>query len=288
MYVVGILRVKDEADLLLEVLDNVSEGVDEIYAYDDDSQDKTLDILKKHPKVTYIKTFDSKFTSEVQKTQHLEQEVKKRHPNYSTEEVWVALLAGDLWWETHSPREAAIEAVSKGHDCRTGVAINFARWKWDKDSDTWPNWHQPVQKLMNWCKIIEELPVVWKVADYTRWKRLPWPRSFNNRWTGIDKDSVFLLHYGKRSPKHHQWIYQKGNRTLPRGTSAKDWESAEFAYSHGKSLGYWENTEYIPWLEAETTIQQLIEMEPMTPEERKLIYDLYDSEDNRDYYDNRH
>jgi hypothetical protein len=275
MYIIGILRVKDEADLLPDVLDNVSDGINEIYAYDDGSSDGTLEILQNHPKVTYIKTFDPSFTREVQKTRHLEDEVKKRHPNYSTEEVWVALLAGDLWWYTHSPRQAATEAAKKGYDCRNGVAVNFARWKWDEETDTWPNWTPSIQELCRWCKIIEELPVVWKVANYTGWHRLPWPRHFKKRWQGIDQKSVFLKHYGKRSPKRHQWIFQKGGRHLPKNTQAADWESFEFAYEHGKSLGYWENRECIPW-EGPQTIQRLIDIENMSFAERDAVYASYD------------
>lgn len=272
MYVVGILRVKDEADLLTDVLDNIADGVDEIYAYEDQSVDGTLEILKAHPKVTYIKTYTPEFTSEVQKTQHLEREIKKRHPNYSTEEVWAALLAGDLWWETHSPREAAQEAMNRGHDCRSGVAINFARWKWDTESDTWPNWEPSIQELCKWCQIIEELPVVWKVANYTNWKRLPWPRSFKDRWVGVANDSVFLLHYGKRSPTYHQWKYQDGKRYgYPRDTVKSDWDSAEFAYKHGKSLGFWENERYIRW-EGPQTITRLIELWNMDEETENAVY----------------
>jgi glycosyltransferase involved in cell wall biosynthesis len=51
---VGITRVRNEALILRDTLDHVSEHVDAIVAYDDASTDSTLDILRNHPKVALI------------------------------------------------------------------------------------------------------------------------------------------------------------------------------------------------------------------------------------------
>ena len=279
MKVVGILRVKDEADLLQEVLDNTAEGVEEIYAYDDGSTDGTLEVLKAHPAVTHIEPFDPAFTQELQKTHILEQRVKENYP-YKTEEVWVALLAGDLFWLNMTPTEAANYAISKGCDLQNGVAIDFGRWNWDAETDTWPNWTESLRTLCQWCAIIEELPVVWKVSDYTRYKRLPWPGGFKKRNTDMVREMPFLGHYGKRSPTYHQWKYATGSRAQPRHKgvrTTKDQWTPEFAYEHGKSLGFWENDKRIPW-EGLNTIDRLLELEKMSWVDRLAVYRTYDDQ----------
>lgn len=279
MKVVGILRVRNEADLLPAVLDNVADGVEEIFAYDDDSDDGTLEILKAHPVVTYIEPYNPKFTAELYKTRVLEKMVKQNY-RYQKEEVWVSLLAGDLFWLNMTPREAAERALAAGFDCSNGTAVDFGRWSWDERSDTWPNWHMDPRFLCQWCAVIEELPVVWKVADYTFWNRLPWARGFKARKLGIELDMPFLEHQGKRSPRYHQWKYASGSRAQPRyngvRTTPDQW-TYEFAYEHGKSLGFWENDRRIPWFGLET-LERLIELEHMSWPDRVAVYRTYDDQ----------
>jgi glycosyltransferase involved in cell wall biosynthesis len=53
-FVVGITRVRNEALILRDTLDYVGTQVDAIVAYDDASTDRTLEILRGHPKVALI------------------------------------------------------------------------------------------------------------------------------------------------------------------------------------------------------------------------------------------
>lgn len=277
MKVVGILRVKNEADLLPEVLDNVAVGVEEIYAYDDNSTDGTLEILQAHPAVTYIAPFDPSFTQEFQRTRVLEQRVKQNYP-YKTEEVWVAFLAGDLFWLNMNPTDAANLAVSKGCDLQNGVAVDFGRWEWDEETDTWPNYPKSLRELCQWCAIIEELPVVWKVSDYTRYNRLPWPGGFKKRNVKKDASFPFLEHQGKRSPQYHYWKYATGSRAQPVVDGVrvtKDYWTVETGHAHGSSLGFWGNDRRIPW-EGLNTIDRLMELEHMSWPDRVAVYRTYD------------
>lgn len=279
MKVIGILRVKNEADLLPAVLENVIGGVEEIFAYDDNSSDGTREILEAHPAVT-IEPFNPSFTKELQKTRVLEQRIKDKYP-YQTEEIWTALLAGDLFWLNMTPFEAACKAHDQGYDLQNGVAIDFGRWKWDEATDTWPNWHMDIRHLCQWCSIIEELPVVWKTSDYTRWKRLPWPGGFKKRNVGITVDFPFLEHQGKRSPRYHQWKYLNGSRDLPRvngvRTTLDQWEDPEFSYNHGHKLRFWENRRRIPWQGLET-IDRLVELLNMNAEDEEAAYCEFDNQ----------
>src|SRR5262249_42730307 len=51
---VGITRLRNEALILRDTLDYVGRQVDAIIAYDDASTDRTLEILRGHPKVALI------------------------------------------------------------------------------------------------------------------------------------------------------------------------------------------------------------------------------------------
>lgn len=285
MKVVGILRVKDEADLLPAVLDNATPGVEEIFAYDDNSSDGTLQILKDHPAVTYIEPYDPDFSFEMQKTRALEKAVRRNNP-WKEEEIWVSLLAGDLFWLNMLPQEAAERALSAGFDCSNGTAVDFGRWSWDEETDTWPNWHKDPRQLCKWCGIIEQLPVVWKIADYTFWERLPWARGFHARKLGVAMDMPFLEHQGKRSPRYHQWKYASASRDLPRidgvRTTRDQW-TYEFAYEHGKKLGFWENHKRIPWLGPET-LETLVKVHNMERKsERNAFWRTYDDQRHDDW-----
>jgi glycosyltransferase involved in cell wall biosynthesis len=51
---VGMTRVRNESPILPDTLDYLGQHVDAIVAYDDASTDRTVDILRKHPKVALI------------------------------------------------------------------------------------------------------------------------------------------------------------------------------------------------------------------------------------------
>ena len=53
-FLIGITRVRNEALGISDTLDYVGSQVDAIIAYDDASTDRTLEILRKHPKVALI------------------------------------------------------------------------------------------------------------------------------------------------------------------------------------------------------------------------------------------
>ena len=53
-FLIGITRVRNEALILGDTLDFVGRHVDAIIAYDDVSTDKTLELLRSHPKVVLI------------------------------------------------------------------------------------------------------------------------------------------------------------------------------------------------------------------------------------------
>jgi glycosyltransferase involved in cell wall biosynthesis len=55
-FLIGTTRFRNEALILQDTLNYVGEQVDTIIAYDDASTDRTLEILRRHPKVVLIVT----------------------------------------------------------------------------------------------------------------------------------------------------------------------------------------------------------------------------------------
>jgi hypothetical protein len=53
-FLVGMTRIRNEALILPDTLDYLGKHVDAIIAYDDASTDKTVDMLRKHPKVALV------------------------------------------------------------------------------------------------------------------------------------------------------------------------------------------------------------------------------------------
>ncbi len=53
-FLIGVTRIRNEALILRDCLDYLGKHVDAIVAYDDASTDRTVDILREHPKVALI------------------------------------------------------------------------------------------------------------------------------------------------------------------------------------------------------------------------------------------
>jgi hypothetical protein len=236
MKIIGTLDVKDDGDLLKEVLDHCAPLVDEIYAYDDGSQDDTLEILKSHHGV-------SKFYSKLQfsdeelsrylqhRRGYLLEQVKKDFP-YEKEDIWVVRLEGDRFFLNQDPREIVARAVKAGHDSRSGVMLDFRRHRvegWE-GVDTWPNWHESIRKIQTWCNIDDiHATVAFKVADYIGYENCkrprPWPRGCRSNDLNrerLSKDMAFFEHHGRRGPKYCHWAYTSGSRPLSKCKSKTD------------------------------------------------------------------
>jgi hypothetical protein len=257
MKVYGVLRVKDEADLLQEVLCTVEPHLDGIYAYDDGSSDDTEEILRNNNLAKVLTKRETNCPNGDWSIRLLYEEIKK-DVNYKKEEVWVVLLAGDYFFLNMNPREACKHASQNGWDSKNAMAINFLRHPregWD-DVDTWPDWEISLRRLCRWVYFAEFLPIAWRVVDYVKWGRLPWPKALRNRDPSsvdeFDRNVVFLEHQGKRSPRYHQWKYLSGSRAIPKKYLDVDFSDIEQAKKVCRGEQYFNNSEIIPWLGMDT------------------------------------
>jgi glycosyltransferase involved in cell wall biosynthesis len=246
---VGVFCIKNEIDTIEDVLNETD--CDHIFVWDDGSTDGTWELVQSHPKVDF-----KVCRSEVDKSSYiwrkpypgrvwLLDKIKKEF-NYRKERVWNVAYDGDYYF-LNSPKEFC----NSEYDSCAGWVINMVRHRaegWSEEIDTYPNWN--IKELLTYGYFIERRPFAWVVTDKLNFHRFPWPRSrgIQNPISPncISRDSVFCLHYGKRSPNYH--LHQYKDKTPP-CCGSKDRssviENCRY-YSHWKCLP-WKGPESIDY-----------------------------------------
>lgn len=80
MRLAGLTRVRNEADIITDLLDHMATFCDAVYVYDDESTDNTAEIARKHPivhKVITGKRIKNRFKAETENRQALLEEAQK-------------------------------------------------------------------------------------------------------------------------------------------------------------------------------------------------------------------
>ena len=238
MKIIGTLDVKDEGDLLKDVLDH-SVGYDAVFAYNDGSTDNTEDILKTHPRISkYVNRSD--FPDSVHqefpqhRRHHLLQMVKDEFHTYNTEEIWVVRMEGDRYLMSTTVHEichkgdfyelAGVSGVMV--DCRIGPNEDWIKL------DTYPNWHKPITIIQDWGRIDDVHPVVaFRLEDgvqYSTKKPRPWPVIWGptnyNQNDFVTKDMAFFAHHGKRGPRYWHKAFGPNGTRFPSKKWIKEWD----------------------------------------------------------------
>jgi hypothetical protein len=218
MKVIGMMCVRDEADLLPEVLEHLDGKLDGIYAYDDGSQDGTGNILLESPQVTYLmaRTADrNRPIMDRPHYHHLLEKIKEDY-DYENEDVWVVITMGDRFFLNKTPRE--IVAGAGEFPGVEGIQLDFLRHRldpWTEENDTWPVYPESLRKICRGVSVDERCIVAYKVTNEVTYidAKYPWPRAIGvpqyakENMMGehgkplISLDMPFLEHQGRRSPK---------------------------------------------------------------------------------------
>lgn len=269
MKTVGIMCVKDEADLLPEVLDHLEGKVDEIYAYDDGSIDGTLDILKRSKIITYImsKELDTNRLNIARPHyHHLLEEIREE---YASEEVWIVITMGDRFFLNKMPRQIVVEARAGGYTTVNGVQLDFVRHRadpWTEENDTFPDYPESLRKICKWFKWDEECVVAYRLSDESSYleAKYPWPRGGHTKVqyakgeTGekLSMEIPYLEHQGRRSPNAFKWRIESGSRKL---SSKINLPSTSFKDIQEKQKKWYAQWKLIPWVDT-SSLEQLILM----------------------------
>ncbi len=255
--VVGMMCVRDEEDLLPEVLEHLDGKLDELYVYNDGSQDDTASILEQSPQVTYMMSKDEDFgrlPMDRPNYHHLLERIKWRH-DLENEDVWVVITMGDRFFLNKSPRQIVREA--DGFISVEGIQLDFLRPKmdpWTSENDTWPNYPESLRKICRWVRVDERCIVAYKVtyeASYMDAK-YPWPKGIGTpQWDclsmedTISPDMPFLEHQGRRSPRALMARVASGSRRLGRKQQHHDLSTFESTVECNPAM--WAPDNLFPW-----------------------------------------
>jgi hypothetical protein len=263
MKIVGIMCVRDEADLLTQVYPHVRANVDFIYAYDDGSQDDTWEYVKDSDYA--IRRVDDKHRLEIHRPNyhHLLEKIKQ---DFKDEDVWAVICMGDRFFLNSLPEAIVSEAGE--YEAVNGVQLDFLRHRfdpWTEENDPWPDMSE-IRRIATWCKFDEQCIVAFKVSPETSYQRskYPWPRGIKSvQYNYADSgnklcvDMPFLEHQGRRSPKAAIWRKHSGSRPVSKKHGHLKFASFDEIMETQKK--FYEQYKMLPW-EGLETLHKLVEI----------------------------
>jgi len=265
MRTVGIMCVRDEADLLPQVYQYIRRNVDFLYAYDDGSQDDTWEYIK-HSDYA-IRAVDDKNRLDIYRPNyhHLLEKIKQ---DFKGEDVWAIIAMGDRFFLNTLPRAIVRGAISAGYEGVNGTQLDFLRHRcdpWTEENDPWPDMSE-IRKICSWCRVDEQCIVAYKVTDETSYlkSKYPWPRgiksvqyNYKDMGNKLCVEMPFLEHVGRRSPKAAMWRKESGSRPVSKKHDHLKFGSVEEVIATQK--GFYEAYKVLPWVGLET-LHKLVEM----------------------------
>lgn len=210
--IVGMFWNRNEADILEEILEDAIKHVDTLFIADDNSADKSPDIIRgfaeKHKDKVEFTSFNRTNPRDVGQRQAMLDEIRKR---YKPENTWVQIIESDMMLLDTDVREAikqwAVEDMAVSWQ-----TLNAARkpGTWD-EVDTYPKWPVSIRQIMPYAHWIEYMlytfrPLPGLGYDLDNWR--PWPSgwgNYTNKPVKVNKRSLnapLLAHYGYRGPTH--------------------------------------------------------------------------------------
>lgn len=268
MKIVGLMSVRDEADLLPQIYPHVRGLVDHLYVYEDGSQDDTWETVKDADYA--IRRVDDKAripTMARPNYHHLLERVKK---DFGKEEVWCVIAMGDRFFLNKMPRQIVDEAGGNG--AVEGIQLDFLRHRadpWTEENDPWPDMSN-VRELCRWFRLDERCIVAFKLQPHLSYAsaKYPWPRGMQNlpvqygeaAMEGkVSLDMPYLEHVGRRSPKAAMWRYSSGSRA----TSKKKHLAVEYDTFDGTvhtMKRFYAPYKVLPWINMKS-LDRVVEME---------------------------
>lgn len=225
-HVVGMMWLKNEGDIIEEIIADALKKVDSLFVYDDGSTDRSWDIVKSFgSRLEYATTKSLAIPRELNiiphlwGRNHLLAQIKKR---YKPEDTWVQIIEGDMMLLDTDVRQAI-----KDHACNDIAVfwqtLNAVRPNWE-GRDEYPHWSEPITKVMSHGHWIELMLYTFRPLpgiEYEEGDGKPWPRGFSAYNLKERKrkkvDSPLLAHYGYRGPTHFMDKYYKGlKKTHPK------------------------------------------------------------------------
>jgi hypothetical protein len=258
--IVGMMCVKDEADLLPQVLPHVRGLVDHLYVYEDGSQDNTWDLVKDEHYVMRRQDDRARTNHNRGNYHHLLEKIKK---DFKGEEVWAIITMGDRFYLNKTPRQIVEEAGK--FDAVEGVQLDFLRHRldpWTEENDPYPDFSD-IRTLCRWFKFDERCIVAYKVTPELSYRdaKYPWPRGikevqYKHRAMGglLSMDMPYLEHQGRRSPKAAIARYQNGSRVQ---SKKYNYDLSSYERAVETMACFRDNYRMFPWVD-NASIEELV------------------------------
>lgn len=284
MKIVGMMSVRDEADLLPQVYPHIRNQVDLLYVYEDGSQDNTWNIVKDADYA--IRRVDDKNRPEIYRPNyhHLLERMKK---DFGDEEVWVFITMGDRFFLNKYPAQIVREAQAEGCSAVEGIQLDFLRHRvdpWTKENDPWPDLSN-IRSICRWFKFDERCTVAFKLHPQLSYlkSKYPWPRNVPDDMKvqyaaramnhQLSLEMPYLEHQGRRTPKAAMWRINSGSR--PRS----DKKHLHHNFSSYEAVldtnpGFYLPYKLLPWID-NNSLDALVYMnnvEDLTQSNRRYFY----------------
>lgn len=255
MKIFGLMCVRDEADLLLEVFPHIKSLVDELLVYEDGSQDNTYEQIKTASYVMRCEDDKERLDIARPNYHHLLEHIKRNY-DFNVDPIWVVIAMGDRFFLNKTPKEIVESAEENGATSVEGVQLDFLRCRsnpWTEEIDTFPNYPDSLRRLCRWTRIAERCIVAYKVSEELSYRRAkyPWPKGlttpqFSKRIyeEKLSVDMPFLEHQGRRSPNAARWRYTTGSRDV---SIKYDWDFSTFHTALNTMETFYNAYQLIPW-----------------------------------------
>ena len=257
---VGLMCVRDEADLLPLVLPHVRGLVDYLYVYDDLSQDGTWDLVKDEH-FAFRGQDDPDRSARTRGHYHFLLERIRR--DFEGEDVWIIITMGDRFFLNKTPRQIVEEAGE--FEAVEGVQLDFFRHRmdpWTEENDPYPD-YSDIRNTCRWFKHDERCIVAYKLTPNVSYltAKYPWPQriksvQYSHVTMGetVSVDMPFLEHQGRRSPKAAMDRYTNGSR----GMSRKHRYDVSSFDSTMRTMGkFYFHYRSLPWVDASSLAEHV-------------------------------
>ena len=175
--IIGIMWNKNEADILDETITKAIPLVDHLLVSDDDSDDRSWDIIRNHRSelahVARRSESGEKYPKEIWQRQYL---LDKAVELYGRD-IWIQVIESDLIAIDVNLRE---QLDNPENLCGIGlwwITLEAVRKEWTTEFEQYPNWDRSIQKIMPYCHILEKAPYTWRpysgVEFGLKWNPVP-------------------------------------------------------------------------------------------------------------------
>lgn len=223
--IIGIMWNKNEGDILEETLTKALPLVDHLLVADDDSDDASWDIIRKHKsELAHIARYSEVTSTNHPKSSWQRNSLLDKAVEMFGRDIWIQVIESDLIAIDTNVRE---QVESRNHLHGIGIwwiNIEAVRKSWAPEDELYPNWEgKSIQEVMPWGHILEKAPYTWRpypdVYFPARWQ--PHPVGLD-KYGGLGgewyvrrkhcKEDVPLWgHYNVRGRKHFNAKYKNAN-----------------------------------------------------------------------------